>query len=316
MTHLNKDLEKLLEYEGQIKISEVALYESEKIKIRKAIRSTLYRLQLQHLIPLLFIQLDRGYLNQIIHYYIGSRTKCPPPPVEMNKLGALYNILHKKVLHDNCQKHIEVDLLHQGEPYRNIKMNYRTQTEIVKRIVKDLIFILRLKVSYIRPIKLIYFNNGKLKNEISKVKGACNLRFFSLRDHSKPEDINEFQIILKDELDKNRVSLDSDVISASISIKTGRDAILYDFFIKDLVSFIGKYKVKAVLATSSGSPNDLAILIAARLTGIKTYFCHHGFSSSNNSHLNGLVDIEFSFDEISQDIPEARVVKIGIPWAS
>ena len=310
MTFLDSNFEELLEYEGKIAIEQIEFYQSEKIKIKKAINATLAHLKLQHLSPLLFIQLNRGYLNQIINYYVGCITKYPTKSSNSTNLGALYNILNNNVVDNKFESHLEINLLHQGIPYRNTKPNMKS----FKGILKYLLFIILTKVSFARPIKLIYSNNGVLKKELSKISGSFDLRYFYSKINKKHVTIEDFQTTLKCELEKNKFNLDCELVSKAVAIKTGHDAIHYNCFVENLVEFIKKYKVKAVFVTSSGSPNDLALLIAARMNGIKTFFCHHGFSASNNYHLKDLVDVQFSFDDIGQKIPGASIIEINVPW--
>ena len=305
------NLKYLLEYEEPIPEADRPFYERQKNLFLDAIYEVLKFMAIEDLKPLISVQLNRGYLNQLIHYYVGLQGQKIPSDWNDYHYGTLVNNLinnHKKFYFDT-----EIDfIIHQSDPVSMISNNEKS----LKNHVKKTIFSIRTKLHRICPINVIYWNNGKLQNELKKIKGGFNLNVFQHHYDTKKnaEKMIEFEKHLESELEIRDVQLDCEKIASALSIKIGREAIIYASYIEDLSIFIKKYRVNSVLASSSGAPNDLALLIAARRVGIRTYFSHHGFSISNNDHLENLVDIQLSYSNFDEKIPGARVISISKPW--
>ena len=304
-------LEHLLKYEAPISDADRSFYEQQKNLCTDAIYEVLKLMAIEDLKPLVSVQLNRGYLNQLIHYYVGLHDQKIPSDWNDYHYGTLVNNMINR--HNNFNFNTEIDfIIHQSDPVKMISNDERS----LKNYVKKTKYWTRTKVSKICPIKLIYWNNGKLQYELKKIKGGFNLNVLLYQYETKKnsEKLMEFVSHLKSELERRDVRLDVEKIASALSIKIGREAIIYDSYIENLSNFIKKFHVKSALATSSGAPNDLALLIAARRVGIRTYFTNHGFSISNNDHLKNLVDIQLSYSYFGAKIPGAKVIGISTPW--
>ena len=163
---------------------------------------------------------------------------------------------------------------------------------------------------------ILFSDQMRLKDELKSLKRSKSVSDIPLSDNFELNlDVKKIWVQMQKNIDKQNATIPSILIKELVEkrvIEYLPDTINR---IEQISQFIKKNNIKLVIASSSVHEEDLTLLVAAKICGIKNLLINHGLAGCKNQFLDNFIDFQVTFSPQEYLYDGAEQFNLSSDWS-